>query len=393
MNPIRWIRTLSIVILAIAVIGGGYGPTAAAQGGEIVVLEEIEIDRVVVGVALSPDGEQLATVDEESICIWSTKGVLSICSDTLPNDVFSLQATRIEAASLAFSPDGKWLIFTENTFRFLYEPDLYLMDTTTGKITALTGDTQTGTLVRLRESLPSLDYTPAFSPDSSMVYFIRESVNAETRDRKIGLYRIPVTGGEAAPVADLPVLPFSVLSLEWLPGGQQLVMAITGAQGDHPANGIAVINADGTGFKNLYSTVGYGDVRPSADGKYLIAFNANIQGQFSSTPDKASSFVHTADGALAEPISADVGARWAAFDPDGTAIAYIGRDIQNPATGGLYIADAFGGPGRLVLEGQIVPANTRGTPFRPLMWAKNGVLVAFKLPALKPVIIRLGVRV
>jgi hypothetical protein len=100
--------------------------------------------------------------------------------------------------------------------------------------------------------------------------------------------------------------------------------------------------------------------------------------------------LHRIDGTLEAPISAlkDFGASWATFSPDGQAIAYVIQDTLKEKDG-LYIAPLKGGEHYRVIEGPVAPATS---PFRPLRWAANGVMLLYKGVPLKLYIVRLGVR-
>jgi dipeptidyl aminopeptidase/acylaminoacyl peptidase len=367
---------------------------AAAQSGQIAVLDEFQLPVTPLAIALSPDGEKIALTTREEICIYGSNGQQIVCSAKLPNVVFPFRSSQIDANSLTFSPDGKFVAFTENFYLFLDEPDIYLMNTTTGQITNLTPDNTTRVSFGPTLNALAVDQSPLFSPDSQSVYFIRNSYVAGTPQPPI-LARIPLAGGVATKLAELPLVIGAVTSLNWIPGKEQIVMGITAPNNRYdPNNGIAVINADGMGFKVLYNAYGYTDVVASADGERLLAFNGFAQGQFQSRTTDASSFLHRIDGTLEAPISAlkDFGATWATFSPDGQAIAYIiGEAAREKA--GLYIAPLKGGEHYRIIEGFVAPASSRGTLFRPLRWAANGVMLLYKnVPDLQPYIVQLGVR-
>lgn len=383
---------MGLLIVALLSVGLVVSPVVA-QSGQIEVLEEVVIDVIALGAVVSPDGERIAVLTGNQVCIWTPRGERQVCavlSRETPN-AFNLLATNIDSGSLVFSPDGKYLAFTEDFYRRLLEPDIYLMDTTTGQITALTGDTDTRYRPGANANYASLDIMPTFSPDGQSVYFVRNT----TTNGKVNpplLCKIPITGGVATKLAELALIPISVLSMDWLPGGKQIVMAVFSPSAKEPTAGIYLINADGTGGKNIYQISGYADVRPSADGKFLMAFNARIQGEFATRFEMATSFIHNLDGTLAAPISPDLGARWAAFAPEGAAIAYIAREKDTLNLAGLYIAEAAGAPGRRIYEAPVIaPGNARGTQYRALQWAKNGVMV-ISGAELKPIVLRLGVK-
>ena len=53
---------------------------------------------------------------------------------------FSDTLRRIDSESIRWSPDSRYLVLTEEFFRSFSEPDIWVFDTTTGKVTDITDD-------------------------------------------------------------------------------------------------------------------------------------------------------------------------------------------------------------------------------------------------------------
>lgn len=384
------LRLIALIVLFVACVGDGLTAPAAAQSGKIEILDQVELPIDPFGIVVSPNGEKIAAFDRRELCIWSPTAEKRACAVWPPN-LTDFRPVFIDAGTMAFSPDGRWLAFTEDYVRRFVEPDLYVMDTDNGQVTALTPDALRTT--RASTDSPAIDQLPLFSPDGQMVYFVRYSVSG----RRTGvpeLARVPVMGGAVERLAELPVPIYSVYAMRWLPGNQQMVMAVIAPNPDDPINGIGILNADGTGFKTVYRAVGYTDVTPTADGRALLAFNGAAQSLANLRPRGPIAFVHGLDGALESPFTvAEVWeALWPTFGPDGQHVAYILRPWANSPRSGLYVASGIGEDGELILQGDLAPANARNAANRPLQWAANGVMVVVGGPGRNPLILRLGVR-
>ena len=125
----------------------------------------------------------------------------------------------------------------------------------------------------------------------------------------------------------------------------------------------------------------------SANGSYLL--NINARGTVYGTT--VSSVVEVVDPATGEIIPLDdsqivIGAGWS---PEGSALAYLVNNPENPESSGLYISPAPGEPGHLVLAGQFAPPTS--SQRMPLVWANNDtILIGNRAEGI--LLIRVGVK-
>lgn len=109
----------------------------------------------------------------------------------------------------AISPDGRWVVFTVSAFAMddnKGNSDLWLVPSD--------GSAEPRRLTWHKGS----DGSPAWSPDSSTLIF----VSKRDEEKPPQLYRLPLSGGEAEPLTDLPIAPGDP---QWFPDGRRVVFA------------------------------------------------------------------------------------------------------------------------------------------------------------------------
>jgi dipeptidyl aminopeptidase/acylaminoacyl peptidase len=138
--------------------------------------------------ALSPDGSAIAMwdTDQGEICSFPT-----ITREAPTCAPFT---ASVLLDSVAWSPDGSRLVFTENFTQYLEESDIHVFDVGSGEVTNLTDDGVEGSPFGSDE--PSdIDLAPAWSPDGTEIVFARSD---SLRVDGTSLYRIAADGsGEA----------------------------------------------------------------------------------------------------------------------------------------------------------------------------------------------------
>lgn len=112
------------------------------------------------------------------------------------------------AVALDVSPNGKQSVFTITDYDIESdkgETNIYLIDNQNGDIRQLT--------------FTGKDASPVWSPDGQQIAFV-----SRRNDGPGQLFVLPLNGGEAKQITDLPV---GVYGLKWFPDGQKLLSVPT----------------------------------------------------------------------------------------------------------------------------------------------------------------------
>ncbi len=115
------------------------------------------------------------------------------------------------------------------------------------------------------------DDLPRFSPDGSVLLFIRNEGSAAS------LFRVPVLGGEERKIID------DVRSADWSPDGKEIAFIRWKASQGNPDSEFYVIEPDGSGLREIavIKERQLQSLRWSPDGRYLVA-TVIIQGNYGS---------------------------------------------------------------------------------------------------------------
>jgi Tol biopolymer transport system component len=156
------------------------------------------------GPAWSPDGSQIAFYRKKSVFLISPLGGAE--RRLADVEVLDYGPFNIRAASLAWSPDGKWLAAMDQASE-QYAPGATLINVFAGEKRYLTKPVPPG--------FPVHDTQYAFSPDGSRLAFVRMA-NAQVSE----VFEVPVAGGE--PV-QLTKRNRRISGLAWVPGTRDVV--------------------------------------------------------------------------------------------------------------------------------------------------------------------------
>jgi hypothetical protein len=158
--------------------------------------------------AVSPDGQYIAWGQSSGrrkdrvlqLCLFEFETGGKTCADLSP-EVFLGYPYQFQ-----WSPDSRYIAFSENPVEMASESDIWLFDSQAGTFTNLTDDELIGVWSYLVDDgeLVKLDYLPMWNAADGQIYFWRVVPLGNMR-YTIGLYSIAPEGGDAELVRDLTV--------------------------------------------------------------------------------------------------------------------------------------------------------------------------------------------
>ncbi|HET8522917.1 MAG TPA: hypothetical protein VFL82_06775 [Thermomicrobiales bacterium] len=393
------IRSFSAAILALVLAAGA----AAAQdatpsgsptmGGRSIDLPGARL------LALSPDGKWIAAGtpsdgNSKQLCVYNVETLAEqSCAD------LSGLKSRLRQDDVVWSPDSTRLAFGENSFQFLIDGDLWMMDAVSGKLTDLTDDNFDGKLPVLNKAnMPAtpiyVDILPAWAPDGQSITFSRSPIiNGEFKGNQIA--RIDLESGKVTtlvPVTrDQPGIVY--YGMTWAPDGEHLYYSIMYPDTKNPNNGVWVYDtADGTAKQLLKSDPELGPpaiMQINASGDTGLVFYPIAAAQARATSQlftlldlQRGNTTPVAPGLQDQSGSQLVAAT---FSPDGTQVLYAVNTANDD--GHVLMRDVRSDEITTVADG--LPRVISLLFGRGLTWATNGTALVLTAPD-KGIIVSLG---
>ncbi len=156
-------------------------------------------------VTLSNSGDRLTWPQAEGR-LWNREGELCLYTfDTAAMNCL-VGPDTYDGYPYAFfwSPDDKYIAFTEDPAQLGYESDIWVFDTTSNAFTDLTDDGAQGSWTGLEPGSFTLDYLPMWNHQDGNIYFWRSIPNPEIPvSMTLSIMRVAPEGGEVEPVRDL----------------------------------------------------------------------------------------------------------------------------------------------------------------------------------------------
>lgn len=147
---------------------------------------------------------------------------------------------------------------------------------------------------------------------------------------------IYVMNADATGLVQVTTNPAADFDPTWSPDGRRI--AYRHQTGDDRTTEIYVINADGSGERNLTRNEGVADWGPawSPDGSW-IAFNSDRD-----VPGRLRGYVMDPDGEAASWIGGDIWVEYPAWSPDGARIAFMAQTPEGTQNYEIFVMNADG---------------------------------------------------
>lgn len=312
---------------------------------------------------LAPDGKRFVHRDGESLCLYVQDASEPNCAQ-LPEPLDG----SIYPESLVWSPDSRYVTFTENFLVYLVDPDIWLWDTTTDTVTDLTDDGP-NRLDFDDDSWERIDLAPTWLPDGRILFLRYSRIDDETPPAEI--YAVQPDGSNQEKLGELDTS--GTFAAYAMVATEEHLFYNYYVNGDAPENGLWMSNRDGSNPKQIYASE-VPDIpwslSTSADGRYLL-MNMPFPNDLDFSPERSAARllnVESGKEVLIDPDHFVAGAGWS---PDGTALIYIVNDRRatTETDNGLYITGTPSEGGRRILEGEWLPTTTRQQ--QPLTWGAN----------------------
>jgi Tol biopolymer transport system component len=292
-------------------------------------------------IALSPDGRLLAAADfnQDHLCVYDVSTLVEqSCAD------LSILDAGLRLEDVVWSPDSTRLAFSERTFVYFLDGDLWVMDAQTGAITDITDDNYTGSVISFDESADKsafnldLDVAPAWTPDSQSITYSRTVIR---RGERLGneIAQVPATGGDPRTLVQVSPTEMGIVyfGTEWSPDGSTFYYTVSHVDAEAPDNVIWAYDAV-TGQTRQIAT-SEPDLGPlallqvSPAGDRLLGYYPQAYAQFAAEGtqlrliDVASGDVVIPD--MPVPDATDFASiRLAIFSPDGEYLLEITRQTN-----------------------------------------------------------------
>lgn len=303
---------------------------------------------------LAPDGDRLMHVRGTTFCLYALIGVEIGCSDMVEQGVVENRGYNIDADSISWSPDGKYMAFTTEVWLMLRDSDIWVLDVDSGRFHNMTDDGYDGRV--FVGDIPDravIDSTPVWMPDGRLA-FARHAATSNVVPPS--LWTIGATGGMAEKVADL-VPPADRLTIvqgmDWAPDGSAVAYIIDTR--DETLAGVYVYDVESGEARKLYARPeGIGfiiRVTFSPDGQSLLLLTSERdETRFRNGQSEGAVGYYVIDMESGEVVPMTeptfiIGAGWL---PDG-GLVYVGQSLAD-RTGGLYVTTGADVQGRKVLD-------------------------------------------
>jgi WD40-like Beta Propeller Repeat len=264
--------------------------------------------------------------------------------------------------------------FTDDYFRRFLEPDVWVMDATTGKTTDLTDD---GVTHGGFEANPKGQYDlyPSWSPNGRSIGFARQS--GTSRGSTISIESVPAGGGWVSQLGTISGPLVELDGLVFSPDGTTIAWSTFNRSGE--TSTVHIGSVRGGAGRALSDKPVQGDqslLSFSADSRYLLVDSRAPYAQYACCPPSAAR-VYPSSGGAGQQIATN--ANYPTWSPTGHALAFA----TPPPHSTLRVVAEPGGTARTIASsGPYAAPNGE-----PLQWTAAGL---FTYAGSKSTLLRLG---
>jgi len=313
---------------------------------------EIELEGRLVH-SLSPDGRSILAYSQVSVSVYDAKS-LDERAD------FLVERGLSDPNSVAWSPDGRRIAFTDNFFVYMMEPDILLIDLDRGELRNLTEDDASKVPMSGSERQSALvDVTPVWAPDGGTLIFQRmlrkQSMTMEAR-----FFRLPAEGGIPEPVSGVLAQGLNIVSLKLEYPTGRFIYSFTNPRGDPEDAGLWILDSANPQLRQILSNIRIG-IRFTAladisfrGGEALIFYPDRLQSQGQATGgERVFALLDLESGKRRDLVPGTGSNRErcvnATLSPAGTKVMYLYRNRETEKTI-LAVRDILGGTEKKLLE-------------------------------------------
>jgi Tol biopolymer transport system component len=373
----------------------------ALQAAEVI---ELPLLAGPVGTAayLAPDGERIAYLNGAELCILDIDTAnayiqTTIAAGAAPADGYSQVPDQIAGAAcvslenvralnretVSWSPDGRYLVMTEDFFRRFKDADLWVLDTETMTLADITNDERDDyPLDAAPGDLPPVDVCPRWMPDGRVV-FLRYGADPTTP----AIYTIRPDGSDLQQTGQITAPQrFAVYALAVSQAGQLAYNFWLGDESLQAQNGVWISALDGSDARQVWHddqpNMVPGALEWSPDGQYIAMNIPNAA--YGMTYEPTTSFwraVRVSDGQTIF-FALDQFVFSMGWSPEGSGVVYTTHDQLRSEKMGLYVAAEPGAPGRMLVPASpdpATPANsligTTPQQGQVIPWTANGTVI------------------
>jgi Tol biopolymer transport system component len=287
-------------------------------------------------ISMSPDGAALAVWDQsgdaDQLCIVEVATLRDrVCGDLSPLDA------GLRDADVVWSPDSSKLAFGENSFIYLIDGDLWVMDAQSGELTNIADDGYSGDFPFGEDTAEpfSFDILPAWRPDGEAIAYSSSPHDGDDfGGNRIVETKLDGSSPETLLTVSTDQPGVVYYGMLFSKDGSHLLFTVSHTDRDNPQNGLWTANGDGSNPRQVLGndeelgTPVVVDVTPSGD--RALVFYAEAAMQYRNR-GSVYAIVDTTSGDR-EPLEVDLQDQpdeafisLATFSPDGTKLLTVTR--------------------------------------------------------------------